>query len=131
MKNIVIRRRRGKWGAHWRRADGVGLGRYGDTPELALIHLIAAEGPGNSSIEDGVVPLFEDWAHRNGLGGLRTLLLVAKGDGWDGQRNLWAVKVYREWRREQTSGTSLGLEELVRYVCSGSASRFNGEAPVF
>ena len=111
MKNIVIRRRRGKWGAHWCRADGVGLGRYGDTPELALIHLIAAEGPGNDSIEDGVMPLFEDWVHWSGLIRLRVLLLAAKGDGWDGQRNLEAVKVYREWRREQTSGTSLALGE--------------------
>lgn len=111
MKDIIIRRRRGKWGAHWRRADGVGLGRYGDTAELALIHLIAAEGPGNSSIEDGVVPLFRDWLRGHGLTHIRLLLLAAKGDGWDGQRNLEAVRVYREWRREQTSGTSLGLGE--------------------
>lgn len=111
MKSIVIRRRRGKGGAHWRRAKGVGLGRYGDTPELALIHLLAAEGPGNSSIEDGIIPLFQDWIHGNGLTYIRFLLLNAKGDGWDGQRNLEAVRVYREWRRGSTSGTSLGLGE--------------------
>lgn len=111
MKQIVIRRRRGKWGAHWSRADGVGLGRYGDTAELALIHLIAAEGPGNSSIEDGIVPLFQYWINTNGLAHIRILLLTAKGDGWDGQRNLEAVRVYREWRREQTGGTPLGLGE--------------------
>lgn len=98
-------------GAHWLRSDGVGLGRYGDTAELALIHLIAAEGPGNSSIEDGVVPLFRDWLRGHGLTHIRLLLLAAKGGGWDGQRNLEAVRVYRKWRREQTSSTSLGLEE--------------------
>ena len=111
MKDIVVRRRRGKWGAHWRRADGVGLGRYGDTPELALIHLIAAEGPGNSSIEDGVIPLFRQWCGQNGLTLPRLLLLAAKGDGWDGQRNLEAVRIYREWRRDSTAGTSLALGE--------------------
>lgn len=111
MKDIRIRRRRGKWVAHWRRADGVGLGRYGDTPELALIHLIAADGPGNSSIEDGVVPLFRDWMRGHGLTHIRLLLLAAKSDGWDGQRSLEAVRVYRKWRREQTSGTSLDLGE--------------------
>lgn len=111
MKDIRIRRRRGKWGAHWRRADGVGLGRYGDTPELALIHLLAAEGPGNSSIEDGVLPLFTQWCAKNDLTVLRLLLLAAKGDGWDGQRNLEAVEVYRKYRRGSTSGTSLALGE--------------------
>lgn len=111
MKQIVIRRRRGKWGAHWRRTDGVGLGRYGDTPELAIIRLLAAEGPGNDSIEDGIVPLFQYWINTNGLADIRLLLLAAKGDGWYGRRNLEAIRVYREWRREQTGGTSLGLGE--------------------
>ena len=111
MKDIRVRRRRGKWGAHWRRADGVGLGRYGDTPELALIHLIAAEGPGNSSIEDGVVPLFRDWLRGHGLTHIRLLLLAAKGDGWNTRRISEAVMVYRKWRREQTGGISLGLGE--------------------
>lgn len=111
MKSIVIRRRRGKWGAHWRRADGVGLGRYGDTPELALIHLLAAEESSSNGIEYGVVPLFGQWCGQNGLTILRILLLAAKGYGWDGQRNLEAVRVYREWRREQTGGTSLVLGE--------------------
>lgn len=112
IKDIHIVYRNGRWTAVWQSSDRhTRVVRRGDTPELALIHLIAAEGPGNSSIEDGIVPLFEDWVDQNGLGRLRFLLLLTKGGGWNGQRNLWAVEVYREWPRGSTSGTSLGLGE--------------------
>lgn len=46
-----------------------------------------------------------------GLSALRERLVSAKDVGWNRQRIDEAVRVYRKWRREQTSGTSLGLGE--------------------
>lgn len=51
------------------------------------------------------------WLGNLGLSTLRERLVAAKGGGWDRVSLSAAVRVYREWRREQTSGTSLGLGE--------------------
>lgn len=102
-----------RWMATWQ-YRGARITRFSSSPEMALVVLIAC-GP-----NDGIVQLplssliyhkFTSWVLKNGLMDLRRRLLYAKGDGWDRERLDEAVRVYREWRREQTSGTSLGLGE--------------------
>lgn len=121
IKDIHILLRNGRWTAVWqgevcriqndkrRRARVV---RHADSPEHALVSLLASEilEPQKRGYMLAHAE-FIVWLEQNGLMSLRRALLFAKGDGWDGQRNLEAVRVYREWRREQTSGTSLGLVE--------------------
>lgn len=111
IKNIHILRRNGRWTAVWqgRRACVV---RHSVTPEHALISLLASE-----VLEPNKMALwaahsaFIVWLEMTGLMGLRQALVHAKGYGWNRQRMEESVRIYREWRREQTGGTSLGLGE--------------------
>lgn len=121
IRDIHILFRNGRWAAVWqgevcriqndtrRRARVV---RHAESPEYALIHLLASEilEPQKRGYMLAHAE-FIVWLEQNNLMDLRRRLLYTKGDGWDGQRNLEAVMVYRKWRREQTSGTSLGLGE--------------------
>lgn len=113
IKDIHILHRNGRWTAVWqdlsRRARVV---RHADTPEHALIFLLASEllEPTKRTLVLAHLK-FSAWLESNSLMDLRRRLLYAKGSGWDGISKPEAVRVYREWRREQTSGTSLGLGE--------------------
>lgn len=51
------------------------------------------------------------WLNNLGLSTLRERLVYTKDAGWNRQRMDEAVEIYRKWRREQTSGTSLALGE--------------------
>ncbi|UVX29602.1 hypothetical protein S6a_00010 [Klebsiella phage VLCpiS6a] len=113
IKHIHIVYRNGRWTAVWqdsyRRARVV---RHVDSPEHALIALLASEllePRDRRSV--AAHASFQGWLINNGLMDLRRRLLFAKRDGWDDVSMSEAVRVYREWRREQTSGTSLGLGE--------------------
>lgn len=121
IKDIHILFRNGRWAAVWqgevcriqndkrRRARVV---RHADSPEYALIYLLASEilEPQKRGYMLAHAE-FIVWLEQNGLMPLRRALLFAKGDGWDDFSMSEAVRVYRKWRREQTSGTSLGLGE--------------------
>lgn len=111
IRNIHILRRNGSWAAVWQFGHGKVV-RHADTPEHALIVLLSCELPPQSdrrfiSSHMG----FVSWLERNGLIDLRRRLLYTKRHGLLDVATLEAVRVYRKWRREQTSGTSLGLEE--------------------
>lgn len=113
IKDIHIVYRNGRWTAVWqdpsRRARVV---RHTDSPEHALIALLASEMLGPAKRASTLAHLkFIAWLESKGLMDLRRRLLFAKGRGWDSVSVPEAVRVYREWRREQTSGTSLGLGE--------------------
>nr|CAK6597627.1 hypothetical protein K21LAMBDA1_LOCUS62 [Klebsiella phage vB_Kpn_K21lambda1] len=111
IKDIHILRRNGRWTAVWqsRRARVV---RHADTPEHVLISLLASEmlEPNKKAVVLAHLK-FAAWLESNSLMDLRRRLLFAKGRGWDDITMSAAVRAYREWRREQTSGTSLGLGE--------------------
>lgn len=113
IKDIHIVYRNGRWTAIWqdsyRRARVV---RHTDSPEHALIALLASEllEPTKRTLILAHLK-FTAWLESNNLMDLRRRLLYAKGRGWDNISKPEAVRVYREWRREQTSGTSLGLGE--------------------
>lgn len=113
IKDIHILHRNGRWTAVWqdssRRARIV---RHAGTPEHALISLLASELLEPTKRALVVAHLeFAAWLESNSLMDLRRRLLYTKGDGWNTGRLVKAVMVHREWRREQTSGTSLGLGE--------------------
>lgn len=113
IKDIHIVYRNGRWTAVWqdssRRAHIV---RHSDSPEHVLIYLLSSEMLGPSKRASTLAHLkFNAWLESKGLMDLRRRILFAKGDGWNTRRMCKAVRVYREWRREQTSGTSLGLGE--------------------
>lgn len=121
IKDIHILLRNGRWTAVWqggvcriqndkrRRARVV---RHADSPEHALVSLLASEilEPQKRGCMLAHAE-FIVWLEQNGLMSLRRALLFAKGRGWTNLTKPEAVRVYREWRREQTSGTSLGLGE--------------------
>lgn len=113
IKDIHIVYRNGRWTAVWqdsrRRSRVV---RHVDSPEHVLIALLASE-PMDPRDRRAVAAhvSFQGWLINNGLMDLRRRLLFAKGRGWDSVSMPEAVRVYREWRREQTGGTSLGLGE--------------------
>lgn len=111
IKDIHILHRNGRWTAVWQgyRARIV---RHSDSPEHALILLLASEllGPSRRALVLAHLK-FAAWLESNSLMDLRRRLLYTKGDGWNTGRLVRAVGIYREWRREQTSGTSLGLGE--------------------
>lgn len=113
IKDIHILRSNGRWIAVWqdssRRARVV---PHTDSPEHALIALLASEMLGPAKRTSTLAHLkFAAWLESKGLMDLRRRLLYAKGRGWDDFSMSEAVRIYREWRREQTSGTSLGLGE--------------------
>lgn len=113
IKDIHILYRCGRWTAVWqdpsRRAHVV---RHTDSPEHALIALLASEMLTPAKRTFVLAHLkFTAWLESNNLMDLRRRLLYVKGRGWDDISMPEAVRVYREWRREQTSGTSLGLGE--------------------
>ena len=113
IKDIHIVYRNGRWTAVWqdsrRRSRVV---RHVDSPEHALIALLASEPlePRDRRAVAAHVS-FQGWLINNDLMDLRRRLLFAKRGGWTIATTSDAVRVYREWRREQTSGTSLGLGE--------------------
>lgn len=113
IKDIHIVYRCGRWTAVWqdssRRARAV---RHSDSPEHALISLLASEML-LPTMQTSILAHFKfiSWLESKGLMGLRRRLLYAKRGGWDDFSMSEAVRVYRKWRREQTSGTSLGLGE--------------------
>lgn len=113
IKDIHILRRNGRWTAVWqdpsRRARVV---RHTDSPEHALIALLASEMLLPTK-QTSILAHFKfiSWLESKGLMDLRRRLLYAKGRGWDNISKPEAVRVYREWRKEQTSGTSLDLGE--------------------
>lgn len=113
IKDIHILRSNGRWTAVWqdpsRRARVV---RHTDSPEHSLIALLASEMLLPTKQTSILAHYrFIAWLESKGLMDLRRRLLFAKRDGWDDVSMSEAVRVYREWRREQTSGTSLGLGE--------------------
>lgn len=113
IKDIHILHRNGCWTAVWqdssRRARVV---RHTDSPEQALISMLASEMIMPNKRASILAHLkFIAWIESKGLMDLRRRLLFAKQDGWTSVTKSEAVRVYREWRREQTSGTSLGLGE--------------------
>ena len=120
IKDIHILHRNGRWTAAWQgHRNTVWQGhrnarivRHSDSPEHALILLLASEllGPSRQAVVLAHLK-FAAWLESNSLMDLRRRLLYTKGDGWNTERLVRAVRTYREWRREQTSGTSLGLEE--------------------
>ena len=113
IKDIHIVYRNGRWTAVWqdpsRRAHIV---RHSDSPEHVLIILLASEllEPNKKALALAH-PKFTSWVISNDLMDLRRRLLFAKRGGWDDFSMSEAVRAYRKWRREQTSGTSLGLGE--------------------
>lgn len=113
IKDIHIVYRNGRWTAIWqdsyRRARIV---RHSDSPEHVLIILLASEmlEPTKRAVALAHFE-FAAWLESKRLMGLRRRLLFAKCDGWNTRRMSKAIMMYREWRREQTSGTSLGLGE--------------------
>lgn len=121
IKDIHILFRNGRWAAVWqgevcriqndkrRRARVV---RHADSPEYALIYLLASEilEPQKRGYMLAHAE-FIVWLESKRLMPLRRALLFAKGSGWTIATTSDAVRTYREWRREQTSGTSLGLGE--------------------
>lgn len=113
IKDIHIVYRNGRWTAVWqdssRRARVV---RHTNSPEHSLIALLASEMLLPTKQTSILAHLkFIVWLESKRLMGLRRRLLFAKGDGWNTRRMSKAVMTYREWRRGQTSGTSLGLGE--------------------
>ena len=77
-----------------------------------MVALLAAE-PGfydNARQREAAYGLAK-WLGNLGLSTLRERLLYTKDYGWNTERLVRAVRIYREWRREQTSGTSLALGE--------------------
>lgn len=110
-KPILVVRRNGRWVARWKFGRGL-IVRYAASPETAIITLLACEvmEPRDRRAVAAHAS-FQGWLVNNGLMDLRRRLLRAKGGGWDDATTSEAVRVYREWRREQTSGTSLGLGE--------------------
>lgn len=111
IKDIHIVYRNGRWTAVWqdssRRARVV---RHTDSPEHALIVLLASEMLMLTKRTSVLAHYkFVAWIESKCLMDLRRRLLFVKGGGWNTGRMNKAVRVYREWRREQTSGTSLGL----------------------
>lgn len=77
-----------------------------------MVALLAAE-PGfydNACQREAAYGLAK-WLGDLGLSALRERLVYAKDVGWNRGRMDKAVRVYRRWRGEQTSGTSLGLGE--------------------
>lgn len=111
IKDIHILYRCGHWTAVWQ-GRGTHVVRHADSPELALISLLASEllKPNRQAAMLAHLK-FISWLESNSLMDLRRRLLYAKGSGWDNISKPEAVRAYREWRREQTSGTSLGLGE--------------------
>lgn len=113
IKDIHIVYRNGRWTAIWqdpsRRARIV---RHSDSPEHVLIILLASEmlEPTKRAVTLAHLK-FAAWLESKHLMDLRRRLLFAKRGGWTIATTSNAVRVYREWRREQTSGTSLGLGE--------------------
>lgn len=113
IKDIHIMYRNGRWTAIWqdsyRRARIV---RHSDSPEHVLIILLASEllEPNKKALVLAHL-VFAAWLESKRLMDLRRRLLFAKRGGWDDFSMSEAVRVYRKWRREQTSGTSLGLGE--------------------
>lgn len=113
IKDIHILYRCGRWTAVWqdssRRARVV---RHTDSPEHALIALLASEmlTPTRRTFMLAHYK-FIAWLESEGLMDLRRRLLFAKRGGWDDASMSEAVRIYREWRRGSTSGTSLGLGE--------------------
>lgn len=110
-KPILVVRRDGRWVARWKFGKGL-IVRYASSPEFAIIALLASEPlePRDRRVVAAHIA-FQGWLINNGLMDLRRRLLFAKRDGWDDASMPEAVRVYREWRREQTGGTSLGLGE--------------------
>ena len=110
-KPILVVCRDGRWVARWKFGRGL-IVRYAASPEFAIIALLASEPlePRNRRMVAAHVS-FQGWLINNGLMDLRRRLLYAKDRGWDSVSMPEAIRVYREWRREQTSGTSLGLGE--------------------
>lgn len=112
IKDIHILRRNGRWTAVWQGHRNARVVRHADTPEFALISLLASEllEPNKKALVLAHLK-FTSWVMANDLMDLRRRLLFAKGRGWDDATMSVAVRVYRKWRREQTGGTSLGLGE--------------------
>ena len=113
IKDVHILRRNGRWTAVWqdssRKARVV---RHADTPEHALISLLASEllEPNKKALVLAHAT-FIVWLESKGLMGLRRALVHAKGFGWTNISKPEAVRVYRKYRRGSTSGTSLALGE--------------------
>ena len=113
IKDIHILRRNGRWTAVWQDScRKTRVVRHADTPEHALITLLASEllEPNKKALVLAHAA-FIVWLESKGLMGLRRALVHAKGFGWTNISKPEAVRVYRKWRREQTSGTSLALGE--------------------
>ena len=112
IKDIHILHRNGRWTAVWRGHRNARIVRHSDSPEHALILLLTSEllEPNKKALVLAHLK-FTSWVISNDLMDLRRRLLYAKGRGWDDASMSEAVRMYREWRREQTSGTSLGLGE--------------------
>ena len=113
IKDIHILRRCGRWTAIWQDPERrVRVVRHADTPEHALISLLASEllEPNKKALVLAHAA-FIVWLESKGLMGLRRALVYAKGYGWTNITKPEAVGVYRRWRRKQTSDTSLGLGE--------------------
>ena len=113
IRDIHILRRCGRWTAVWQNPERrVRVVRHADTPEHALISLLASEllEPNKKALALAHAE-FIVWLESKALMGLRRALVYAKGHGWTNISKPEAVRVYRKWRREQTSGTSLALGE--------------------
>ena len=113
IKDIHILRRNGRWTAVWQNPSRkVRVVRHADTPEHALISLLASEllEPNKKALVLAHAA-FIVWLEMMNLMGLRRALVYAKDRGWTNISKPEAVRVYRKWRREQTSGTSLALGE--------------------
>ena len=116
MKPIQVRmvkskRRPRRWYARWK-VGHLFVTRHGDTWEEAMVALLAAQqGVYDNARQREAARGLTVWLGNLGLSTLRERLVYTKGAGWNRQRMDEAVRIYREWRREQTSGTSLGLGE--------------------
>lgn len=112
IKDIHIVYRNGRWTAVWQGHRNARVVRHSDSPEHVLIILLASEllEPNKKALVLAHLK-FTSWVISNDLMDLRRRLLFAKRGGWDDFSMSEAVRVYRKWRREQTSSTSLGLGE--------------------
>nr|DAH56229.1 MAG TPA: hypothetical protein [Caudoviricetes sp.] len=102
IKDIHILRRNGRWTAVWQNHNhNYRVVRHADTPENALISLLASEyiEPVNRRAILSHIK-FSAWLEQTGLIDLRRRLLFTKGRGWTDATVLEAVRIYREWRRE-------------------------------
>lgn len=111
IRDIHILWRNGRWAAVWQNKERrTRVVRHADSPEHALISLLASEllEPNKKALVLAHAE-FIVWLESKHLMPLRRALLAAKDHGWTNLTKPEAVRIYRKWRREQTSGTSLGL----------------------